>query len=47
MDISLPLLKSETESICMTFLKVMDFKLKEAEELVFKLLCFVFLTFCW
>lgn len=42
-----PLLQVETKSICMIFLKVMDFKLEEAEELIFKLFGFLFLTFCW
>lgn len=41
------LLQVETKSICMTFLKVMGFKLEEAEELIFKLFGFLFLTFCW
>lgn len=39
-----PLLKSETRSLCLPSFKVMDFKLKEVEELIFKILLFPLLV---
>lgn len=41
------LLKLETKkSICLPSFKVMAFKFKEVEELIFKLFCFLFLAHC-